>query len=200
MTDNSAPTILRIDASGQYDGSYSRALADHLIDRLKARCPEAEIVARDVAQGLPFVDADWITANFTPEEGRNEAHRGALAQSDALIAELQAADILVIGTPMYNFGAPASLKAWIDLVARARKTFRYTENGPVGLLKGKKAYVAIATGGTDIGSDIDFLSGYLTHMLGFLGIEDIEIFSADQLMMHGQEKVNAARAVIDGAI
>ncbi|WP_299329385.1 NAD(P)H-dependent oxidoreductase [Parasphingopyxis sp.] len=200
MTDTDTPTILRIDASGRYEGSNSRALADHLMARLTAEHPDADIITRDVAKGLPFIDADWITANFTPEENRDETHRGALAQSDALIAELQAADIIVIGTPMYNFAAPASLKAWIDLVARARKTFTYTENGPVGLLENKKAYVAIATGGTEIGSDIDHLSGYMTHMLGFLGIDDVEIFSADQLMAHGEEKVTEAKAAIDAAV
>lgn len=200
MTDTHAPTILRIDASSRYEGSNSRGLSDYLVDRLTAAHPGTTVLTRDVAQGLPIVDAAWIAANFTPEEVRNESHRDALAQSDELIAELETADIIVLGTPMYNFGPPASLKAWIDLVARARKTFKYTENGPVGLLENKKAYIAIATGGTEIGSDIDFLSGYMKHMLGFLGIVDVEIFSADQLMARGETKMDEIKAEIGTSV
>jgi FMN-dependent NADH-azoreductase len=117
------------------------------------------------------LDTDWVTANFTPPEERGEAERAALAESDALVAELKAADVLVIGVPIYNFGIPAALKAWVDLVARARVTFRYTEQGPVGLLTGKRAYLAVASGGTPVGSAIDFATGYLRHVLGFLGID-----------------------------
>lgn len=200
MSNISTPSILRIDASGRYEGSNSRALADHLIGNLRAENPNAEIVNRDVAQGLPFVSEDWITANFTPEEKRNAKQKNVLAQSDLLVGELQAADIIVIGTPIYNFGIPATLKAWIDMVARAGKTFQYTENGPVGLLEGKKAYLVFASGGTEIGSDIDFASGYLKHVLGFLGIHEVEIFAADQLMMHGDEKVIATKEIINFAM
>ena len=200
MSNISTPTVLRIDASGRYEGSNSRALADHLIANLRAENPDAEIVNRDVAQGLPFVSEDWINANFTPEETRSAEQRTVLARSDLLVGELQVADIIVIGTPIYNFGIPATLKAWIDMVARAGKTFQYTENGPVGLLEGKKAYVVFASGGTEIGSDIDFASGYLKHVLGFLGIHDVEIFAADQLMMHGDEKIIATKEVINLAM
>ena len=200
MSNISTPTILRIDASGRYEGSNSRALADHLIANLRAENPNSEIVNRDVAQGLPFVSEDWINANFTPEEKRSAKQKTVLAQSDLLVGELQAADIIVIGTPIYNFGIPATLKAWIDMVARAGKTFQYTENGPVGLLEGKKVYVVFASGGTEIGSDLDFASGYLKHVLGFLGIHEVEIFAADQLMMHGDEKVIATKEVINLAM
>lgn len=200
MTDLSSPNILRIDASGRHEGSASRALGDHLVAQMKAKHPGASVMARDLAPGVSFVDADWIGANFTPAEARTDEQSAKLAVSDALIEEIEAADILVITTPIYNFGPPAVLKAWIDMVARAGKTFQYTENGPVGLLEGKKAYVAIASGGTEVGSDIDFLSGYLRHFLGFIGISDVEHFAADQMMMRGAERVDHAKAEIEAAI
>lgn len=200
MSTTSVPTILRVDSSGRSAGSASRSLTDQLIARLTAENPEATIVTRDAAWGLPFVTESWINANFTPADERDDGHREALAPSDALVAELEAADIIVIGAPIYNFGIPATLKAWIDMVARAGKTFKYTESGPVGLLEGKKAYVAIASGGTEVGSAIDFASGYLKHVLGFIGIHDVEFFAADQLMMHGDEKLEATKAGIEAAL
>lgn len=111
-----------------------------------------------------------------------------LALSDTLVGELKSADTIVIGTPVYNFAVPAALKAWIDLVARARETFQYTEDGPVGLLQGKKAYVIIASGGTKVGSEIDFAGNYLKHVLGFIGITDVTIVAADQLMMEPKNR------------
>jgi FMN-dependent NADH-azoreductase len=126
------------------------------------------VTLRDLGDGVPFVDADWIASNFTPAE--------------ALVAELQAADTLVIGAPIYNFGVPAALKAWIDQVARAGVTFRYSETGPVGLLSGKRAFIVAASGGTEAGGGMDFATGYLRHVLGFLGIADVTLVAADRLM------------------
>lgn len=200
MSITNASTLLRIDSSGRSAGSNSRALTDHLVGKLAAENPDMKIVTRDVARGLPFVSEDWINANFTAAEERDHIQENALALSDTLVDELEKARIIVIGTPIYNFGIPASLKAWVDMVARAGKTFRYTDTGPVGLLEGKKAYVAIASGGTEVGSAIDFASGYLKHVLGFIGIQDVEFFAADQLMMHGEEKVAATRTAIDHAV
>ena len=141
------------------------------------------MVSRDVSQGLPFLDEEWVGANFTDPVDRSEDQRSKLALSDTLVGELKAADTIVIGTPIYNFSVPAALKAWIDQIARARETFKYTENGPVGLLEGKKAYVLVASGGTKVGSEIDFAATYLKHILGFVGIQDVTIVAADQLMM-----------------
>ena len=129
---------------------------------------------------LPQIDETWVTANFTAPEDRSVAQTEALTLSDTLVAELQAADSLVIGLPVYNFSVPAALKAWIDLIARAGVTFHYTANGPEGLLTGKRAIIALASGGTEFGSDIDFASGYLRHMLGFVGITDITFIRADR--------------------
>jgi FMN-dependent NADH-azoreductase len=180
--------ILRIDASARKAGSSSRALTDALMERL---APD-NIVTRDLTEVLPFVTEDWVGANFTDESERTEAQRAELALSDMLVDELFAADTLLIGTPIYNFAVPAALKAWIDLIARARKTFHYTANGPEGLLSGKKAYVLIASGGTAVGSEIDFASGYLRHVLGFVGITDVTIIAADQQMMKGEAALDQA--------
>lgn len=188
--------ILRIDASMRKTGSHSRSLTDQVIEQL-GRNRELDIVTRDLADsGLSFVDESWIGANFTDPAERSDDQKAALARSDALVAELKAADTVVIGLPIYNFGIPAALKAWVDMIARARETFRYTENGPEGLLKGKSAILVVASGGTAVGSEIDFASTYMTHVLGFVGIHDITIIGADQLMMGEAEKLAAAQARI----
>ncbi|MGB5724388.1 MAG: NAD(P)H-dependent oxidoreductase [Parasphingorhabdus sp.] len=177
-----AKNLLRVDASARTAASSSRTLTDALIEKL---APE-NIVTRDLTKALPFVTEDWVGANFTDEANRTDEQKTELALSDSLVAEIVGADILVIGVPIYNFNIPAALKAWIDLIARARKTFHYTSDGPEGLLKGKKAYLMMASGGTQIGSDIDFASGYLKHVLGFIGIKDVTIIAADQQMMKGE--------------
>ncbi|QJB70083.1 FMN-dependent NADH-azoreductase [Parasphingorhabdus halotolerans] len=181
-------SILRIDASARKSGSSSRRLTDSVIEKL---APET-VTIRDLTDGVSFVTEDWVNANFTDEADRTHAQKAELAYSDALVEELVAADTLVIGTPIYNFGVPAALKAWIDMIARARKTFHYTANGPEGLLTGKKAYVLVASGGTEMGSAIDFASGYLRHVLGFVGITDVTFIAADQQMVKGDAALDTA--------
>lgn len=188
--------ILELNASARNAGSASRELTRDLVNALEDRYGSVQTVRRDLGAGLPFVDEDWVEANFTPEESRTARHREALALSDSLIAELQDADVLVLGVPLYNFSIPASLKAWIDLVARARVTFAYTENGPRGLLDGKKAYLVVATGGVPVGSAVDFATPYLKHVLGFIGITDVEIIAADRLNSQAEESMDSARARI----
>ena len=184
-----APTpalrVLRVDASARAEGSITRLLAGQLLEGLAQRVPDLSVTRRDVAHGLPFVDAAWVNANFTDPDARSDSQRQVLAASDALVAEVMDADVIVIGTPIYNFGVPATLKAWIDQIARARLTFRYTENGPQGLLSGKKVYILTATGGTEVGSAIDFATPWLKHVLGFLGISDVEVIAADRGMVRG---------------
>lgn len=189
--------VLRVDASARVEGSVTRQLADRLIDGLAERIEELSVARRDVAQGLPFVDTAWVNANLTDPDARSAEQRQALAGSDALVAEIMTADVWVIATPIYNFGVPASLKAWIDQIARARLTFRYTEQGPQGLLSGKKVYILTATGGTEVGSDIDFATPWLRFVLGFLGITDVEIIAADRGMMRGDTARQSAEARID---
>ncbi len=192
-------SVLRIDASARHTDSITRALGDTLISALRAQHPTLNLVQRDLAATPPaLLSADWVAANFTDPQQRTAPQRAALTASDTLVAELQAADVVVIGVPIYNFSIPAALKAWIDLVARARVTFRYSDSGPVGLLQGKRAYIVMASGGVAIGSDADFASGYLRHVLGFLGITDVEIIAADQAMLRSdalalaQQRIDAA--------
>ena len=188
--------VLEIAASGRDEGSVSRQLSADLIAALEARDEEISVTRRDLARGLPFVDSDWIEANFTPDEVRTSQHQEVLAYSDKLVAELQDADVLVIGVPMYNFSIPAALKAWIDMIARARLTFRYTDNGPRGLLEGKKAYLVVASGGVPVGSPMDFATPYLRHVLQFIGITDVEIVVAEKLNNNAEESIDQARAKI----
>ncbi|MCK0150386.1 NAD(P)H-dependent oxidoreductase [Marivita sp. S6314] len=185
-------TVLRIDASARRTGSESRKLADRIIDRLAP----ATTLTRDLATAVPAIDEAWLAANWTPDADRSDAQRDTLALSDQLVSELKAADTIVISTPIYNFGIPAALKAWVDQIARAGVTFNYTETGPKGLLDGKRAIIAIASGGTEVGSDIDFASGYLRHVLGFVGITDVQFVAADQLMVDA----DASHAKADAAL
>ncbi len=185
--------VLRVDSSARREGAVSRRLADALVEQLETLEGTIDLRVRDLAATPPrLLDAGWVDANFTPADDRSEAQRAALAESDALVAELQTADVLVIGVPIYNFGIPAALKAWVDMVARARLTFRYTESGPEGLLRGKRAYLAVASGGTAVGSATDFATGYLRHVLGFLGIDEVEVVAADRLMPRGEERAVGA--------
>lgn len=181
--------ILRIDASARRQNSISRDLTDQIVEKLS---PET-VTTRDLAQGIALLDEAWIGANFTPAVDRTAEQAQTLAPSDALVAELKAADTLVIGLPIYNFGLPAALKAWIDQVARVGVTFRYTEAGPEGLLTGKRAIIALASGGTEAGSAIDFATGYIRHLLGFIGITDVTFVTADRMALDPEATLAGAR-------
>ncbi len=188
-----AKSILRIDASARRSGSVSRELTDKII----ARLPGAHVVTRDLAETpVPQLDEAWVGANFTPAEERSAEQRAKLAFSDALVSELQEADIVVIGLPMYNFGVPAAFKAWVDHVARAGVTFQYTETGPKGLLTGKRVIVAMASGGVEAGSEFDFATGYVRHVLGFIGITEVEFVTADRLMIDADATLKSADAQV----
>ncbi len=188
--------VLAINTSAKKDGSISRTLTADLLQALEDRHGDVDVVERDLADGLPFIDAAWVEANFTADEDRTERHRQTLAGSDDLVAELEAADMLVIGAPMYNFSIPAVLKAWIDMITRARLTFRYTENGPEGLLTGKKALVVVPSGGVPVGSPVDFATPYLKQALSFIGITDVEFIGARGADRGDREALDAARSRI----
>lgn len=186
--------ILRIDSSANTEDSVTRGLTDRII----AALDDNDVTVRDLAaEALPQITHTWAVARTVSEGDRTEEQKDALQQSDALIAEIMAADTLIIGAPVYNFSVPASLKAWIDLIARAGVTFRYTENGPVGLVEGKRVIVALASGGTPMGSDMDFASGYLRHVLGFMGMKDVTFVSADALAKDADGTMAQAHAQID---
>ncbi|MEM9854373.1 MAG: NAD(P)H-dependent oxidoreductase [Pseudomonadota bacterium] len=188
-----AHSILRIDASPRKTGSITRDLVDQVISKLGA----TSVVARDLSDGIPLISEAWVEASFTPASDRTAAQEEALSASNALVAEIFAADTLVIGVPIYNFGVPAALKAWIDMVARSGVTFQYSAEGPRGLVEGKRAILVVASGGTKIGSDIDFAVGYLEHVLSFIGITDIEIIAADQMVLDADKSLAQAKTSID---
>lgn len=185
--------VLHIASSARLENSVSRELGGTLARTLAGA--RGEIVERDLARNpAGVVDDSWTAANFTDPQARTEAHKAVLAGSDALVAELKAADHIVIGAPMYNFAIPAPLKAWIDQVARARETFRYTEAGPEGLLTGKTAWLVVATGGVPLDSATDFVTPYLRHVLGFLGIKDVRVIDASRWMFRDEAEREAVAA------
>ncbi|MEM7359718.1 MAG: NAD(P)H-dependent oxidoreductase [Pseudomonadota bacterium] len=188
-------SILHIDASGRQTGSVSRELSAQIVAKLSDG--QASVSYRDVSQGLPFVDETMIGSYFTAPEQRSDAQRQSIAVSDEITRELQEHDLIVIGLPIYNFSMPSAFKAWCDLAARVGVTFRYTDQGPVGLLEGKKAIVVISSGGTEVGSSIDFLSPWLRHYLGFIGIHDVNIVQADALNQDAEAALATAQQQIE---
>jgi FMN-dependent NADH-azoreductase len=179
--------ILQINASARSEGSNSTRLADAITAHLTARNAGAVVEVRDLARDPhPVLDEAALGALFTPAEQRSSVQNARVELDNALIAQVQAADFIVLGVPMYNFGVPVQLKAWIDAIARAGVTFRYTSNGPEGLITGKKVYVALARGGLYRNTPADSQVPYLKSVLGFLGMTDVEFVYAEGLAM-GQE-------------
>ena len=188
--------ILHIDASASNAAtSHSRRLSAELVERLKAANPGASVAYRDVAADrLPHVDTT-IRQAWTPDGEKDASLAATATRSKALVDELKAADVIVIGSPMYNFSVPSTLKSWIDHVAIAGQTFRYTPNGPEGLLSGK-AYLALSSGGVYSQgpfAGVEHLATYLTAILGFLGIRNVEVVRAEGVA-YGPEQDKAAMA------
>lgn len=192
--------ILQINASARADGNSTR-VANDIVARLRAAHPHAELVVRDLGRTPPpVVDEAALTAFFVAEHERTPEQTARVAVSDQLIAEVKQADVLVLGVPMYNFGIPAQLKNWIDAIARAGVTFRYTENGPEGLLTGKQAYLGFARGGIYRGTETDTQTAYLQTVLGFVGITDLGLVYAEGLNMGDEAAASGfaqARADLD---
>ena len=187
--------ILRVDSSAKTENSESRRLTDRIIDGLKTNGKSLNVTVRDLNESLPQVNTAWIEANNTASDDQTDEHKKTLELSNMLVGEIEAADTLIIGVALYNFSITASLKLWIDLVCRARKTFAYVDGSPKGLMTGKKAIICFASGGTPFESNIDFASGYLKHILGFIGITDVTFISADKHLMDDQSLINANAAV-----
>lgn len=176
--------ILQINASARREGANSTRLANAIVDRLKAAHPDAQVTLRDLAvTPHPMLDEAALGALFTTADQRTPEQVARAALDDALIAEIQAHDTLVLGVPMYNFGIPAQLKTWIDAIARVGVSFRYTEAGSEGLLKGKAVYLALARGGLYRDTDKDAQVPYLRNVLGFLGMTDLRFIYAEGLNM-----------------
>ena len=188
--------ILRIDSSASTKTGKSRLLTTRIIDELKKLGKSPEVTVRDLNESLPQVDGSWIKANNTKVGDLADEQKKTLSLSDKLVAEIEAADTLIIGVAVYNFSIPASLKLWVDVICRAGKTFKYSDKGPEGLMTDKKAIICFASGGTPFGSDIDFASGYIRHILGFIGIKDVTFIKADKHLVDNQS-VNRANSAID---
>jgi FMN-dependent NADH-azoreductase len=192
--------ILQINSSARSTGSESTRMADAIVAKLLAQHPGASAARRDLASDPhPSLDEATLQALFTPADQRSEAQAARVALDDALIAEAQAADVIVIGAPMYNFGITVQLKSWFDAVARAGVTFRYTATGPEGLLKGKKVYVALSRGGMHRNGATDTQVPHLKTFLAFLGLTDVTFVYSEGHGM-GPEAVAKARAEADAEI
>jgi len=190
--------ILQINSSARSNGSESTRLADAIVAKLQAATPAATLARRDLAvTPHPAIDEATLGALFTPAANRTPEQAARVALDDALIAEVQAADVIVIGAPMYNFGITVQLKSWFDAVARAGVTFTYTATGPVGLLKDKKVYVTLARGGFH--KDDDLQAQHLKKFLGFIGLTDVTFVYSEGLGM-GPEAVAKAQAQADADI
>ena len=167
-------SLLQINASINNGNGQSSQLANRFVTAFRASHPEARVVLRDVAaQPVPHLDGERFAAFITPAERRTAAQEAAVAYSDSLIDELRRADLIVLGLPMYNFGVPSQLKAYFDHIARAGVTFKYSEQGAVGMLTGKRALVFAARGGVYAGSPLDTQTGYVRDFLRFIGVSDV---------------------------
>jgi len=178
--DNQTLKVLHVTSSARQQDSVTRRFSNQVLSSLQDNYDNIQVVERNVSSGIPFIDEQWVNANFTENTQRSKEQQDILSYSDELVAELQNADAIIISSPIYNFSVPATLKAWIDQIARVGLTFNYTADGPEGKLKNKKAYIVMASGGTELGSDVDFASGYLRHILGFIGINDVSTISAER--------------------
>ena len=187
-------TALVITASVQQESSVTRQRVKELLQQLVHNGQVDKVIERDLSNNeLELIAAAHVGAYYTPPAQRSDAQKRILAQSDVLLAELKQADILILGSPMYNFTVPASLKAWIDLVCRVGESFRYTEHGPEGLLKLATAYLVVATGGTTVNSQIDFLVPYLTQIAKFIGAKEVKVIAADKTNQQREQAVTVAQ-------
>ena len=192
--------ILQINSSARSTGSESTRLADAIVAKLAAANPGANVERRDLASNPhPLIDEPTLQALFTPADQRNAEQAARVALDDALIAQAQAADVIVIGAPTYNFGITAQLKSWFDAIARAGVTFKYGATGPVGLLTGKKVYVTLSRGGIHRNGPSDTQIAHVKTFLSFLGMTDVEYVYAEGLGM-GPEAVAKAQAEADAHI
>ena len=188
--------IYQIDSSARKEGSTSRALAKKLLEKIKK--PDDEVIYRDLNDEMVFVSGLTESGMNIDEKDQNENHKKMFKLSDQLVKELKESDIIIISAPIYNYGPPATLKAWSDLAARVGETFRFKPNGRrEGLLKNKKAYLVITSGGTKLNSSEDFLTPWLKFILNFFGIEKIDIISADQMALDYEKSIKDAEKQIE---
>ena len=187
--------IYQIDSSARKEGSTSRALAKKLLDKIKK--PDDEVVYRDLDDEMVFVSGLTESGMKIEEKDQTEHHKKMFELSDKLVRELKESDVIIISAPIYNYGPPATLKAWSDLVARIGETFKFKENERrEGLLRNKRAYLVITSGGTKLNSKEDFLTPWLKFILNFFGIEKVDIISADQMALDYEKSIREAETQI----
>ncbi len=188
--------IYQIDSSARKEGSTSRALAKRLLDKIKK--PNDEVIYRDLNEEMVFVTGLTESGMNIDEKDQNENHKKMFKLSDKLVKELKESDVIIISAPIYNYGPPATLKAWSDLAARIGETFKFKPNGRrEGLLKNKRAYLIITSGGTKLNSKEDFLTPWLKFILNFFGIDKVDTISADQMALDYEKSIKDAYAQID---
>ena len=188
--------IYQIDSSARKEGSTSRALAKKLLEKIKK--PEDEVIYRDLNEEMVFVSGLTESGMNIEKKDQTDHHRKMFELSDQLVKELKESDIIIISAPIYNYGPPATLKAWSDLAARVGETFKFKPNGRrEGLLKNKKAYLVITSGGTKLNSKEDFLTPWLKFILNFFGIEKIETINADQMALDYEKSIKEAEEQIE---
>ncbi len=188
--------IYKIDCSARKEGSTSRYLAQKILDKIKK--PGDELIKRDLDDEMLFISGLTESGMKIPEDQQTEQHKKMFKLSDKLVLELKESDIIIISVPIYNFGPPATLKAWADLAARVKLTFKYNQDGRrVGLLEDKQVYLVITSGGTKIQGNEDYLTPWLIHMLNFFGIKKIEIIAADQMALDYDKSIKEAENKID---
>lgn len=190
--------ILQINSSVRGPASTSTKIATSIVQHLRAVEPEAKVEVRELAS-QPILDEQALGALFTPADARTPEQQARVAVDDATIEQVKEADVVVLGVPLYNLGEPVQLKAWIDAISRAGVTFRYTANGPEGLLQGKKVFVAFSRGGKYKGTPYDTQTPYLRNMLGFLGMTDVTFLHAEGLAM-GEDAAAKALAEVQAEI
>ena len=191
--------IYQIDSSARKEGSSSRALANKLLNKIKN--PEDEIIYRDLNDEMVFVSGLTESGMNIDKKDQTKHHKKMFDLSNKLVKELKESDIIIISAPIYNYGPPATLKAWSDLAARVGETFRFTPEGKrEGLLKNKKAYIVITSGGTKINSSEDFLTPWLKFILNFFGIEKVEFVGADQMALDYEKSIKDAEDQINKVV
>lgn len=191
-----AASLVQINSSLFSGQGQSSALADEFVAKWQAAHADGKVIRHDLgSENVPHLDGLRFLSFLAKAEERTAEQQVVVEYSDALINELRAADTIVLGLPLYNFGIPSTLKAYFDHVARAGETFRYTANGPEGLLKGKKAYVFATRGGQYAGTPLDTQTSYVRDFLNFIGIDDVSFVYAENLARSGELKEAAlARA------
>ncbi|WP_194756721.1 FMN-dependent NADH-azoreductase [Aliidiomarina indica] len=190
--------ILHLESGLFVEQSVSRQLSQQIVQRLLAKNPDAQVITRDLVQNpISHLDAEILMAGGTAAAERSERQSIESALTETLLEELFAADVIVIGAPMYNFTIPTQLKAWIDRVAQAGRTFEYTEQGPRGLVTGKRVFVASARGGVyseGVAAAMEHQESFLTTVLGFLGMSDVTIVRAEGVNLGDEARANSITA------